>query len=42
MNIYYGKLTPNVDSWSLRVGLLMPLRWALRSVKENDENKLLA
>lgn len=25
--------TPNVDSWTLRIGFLMPLRWALRSAK---------
>ena len=29
-----GVLTPNVDSWRLRFGRLIPLRWALRSESE--------
>lgn len=32
-------LTPKVDSWILRCGFLMPLRWALRSKNKHNEKK---
>lgn len=33
----WNALTPKVDSWILRCGFLMPLRWALRSAKKTHK-----